>query len=363
MFLKRRIERLFKTVNKDIDAILIKNSSRTHIDPSFYYVTGLNGVFEQGAAIIFPDEKVHVVASQLEACNIKKKEINVHVFRSKKELEETIREILRSSRKIGVNAEDLIYRDYIWVKKILPKAKLIDISKEISKARLKKDEKEVKEIKKACRIASRVAQKIPDIIHDNATELDIAGRIEHLMRLNGAEDRAFETIVAFGKNSALPHHVSGKTRLKKGDFALFDFGAMVNRYLSDITRTFVYGKASKLQREIYEVVKNAQQIGFDALKDCITFEEVHLAVKSYIDKTKFKGKFVHGTGHTLGLAVHDGGRLNEGSKEKLDENIVLTVEPGVYLPRVGGVRIEDDVLIKKGKIEILTNANRELIEI
>lgn len=138
---------------------------------------------------------------------------------------------------------------------------------------------------------------------------------------------------------------------------------MVNRYLSDITRTFVYGKASQLQREMYETVKKAQEIGFDALKEGSTFEEVHLTVKSYIDKTKFKGRFIHGTGHTLGLAVHDGGRLNEGYKEILEENMVLTVEPGVYLPRVGGVRIEDDVLIKKGKIEILTNAKRELIEI
>jgi len=361
--LKERIKRLFRIINKDIDAILVKNSSRTHVDLSFYYITGLKGVFEQGAAIAFPNGDVHIIASQLEACNIRKKDVNVHVFKSKKELNEITKNVLKSSKKVGINSEELLHKDYLEIKKILPKARLIDVSKGLSEARMKKDEKEIKEIKKACRIASKVANELPDILHENITELDMVGRIEHLMRLKGAEDRAFETIVAFGKNSALPHHISGKTKLKKGNFALFDFGAMVNRYLSDITRTFVYGKASKLQKEMYETVKKAQEIGFDALKEGSTFEEVHLAVKSYIDKTKFKGRFIHGTGHTLGLAVHDGGRLNEGYKEILEENIVLTVEPGVYLPKVGGVRIEDDVLVKKGKIEILTNAKRELIEI
>jgi len=361
--LKERIKRLFNIINKDIDAILIKNSIRTHIDLSFYYITGLNGVYEQGAAIAFPDGEVHVIASQLEACNIRKKDVNVHVFKNKKDLDEITKNVLKTSKKIGINSEELLYKNYLEIKKILPKTKLIDISKELMKARMKKDDKEIREIKKACRIASDIADELPDIIYENTTELDMTGRIEHLMRLKGAEDRAFETIVAFGKNSALPHHISGKTKLKIGDLALFDFGAMVNRYLSDITRTFVYGKASKLQREMYETVKNAQEVGFDALKEKSTFEEVHLAVKSYINKTKFKGRFIHGTGHTLGLAVHDGGRLTEGSRDKLEENIVLTIEPGIYLPKIGGVRIEDDVLIKKGKIEILTTAKRELIEI
>jgi Xaa-Pro dipeptidase len=361
--LKERIKRLFKSIDKEIDAILIKNSIRTHIDLSFSYITGLNGIFEHGVAIAFPDGSINVIASQLEACNIKKRDINVHVFKNKKELDKLTKKILGSSKKIGINSNELVYKNYLKIKKILPNVKLVDISKELLKARMIKDEEEIKRIKKACHIASSVANEIPNIICGKVTEKDMINEIEYLLRKKGADDRAFETISAFGKHSALPHHISGNTKVKNGDFMLFDFGAMVKGYLSDITRTFVYGKASKLQREVYETVKNAQEIGFDALKEGSSFEDVHLAVKSYIDKTKFKGRFIHGTGHTLGLAIHDGKGLIEGEKEKLRENIVLTIEPGIYLPKLGGVRIEDDVLVKKNGIEILTTANRELIEV
>jgi Xaa-Pro dipeptidase len=151
--------------------------------------------------------------------------------------------------------------------------------------------------------------------------------------------------------------------LETGDFILVDMGARYRRYNSDITRTYIFGSATEQQRDMYHTVYEAQQRGFDAVKPGVKASDVHMVVDSFIEKTKFKGHFVHSTGHSLGLAVHDGFGFGLDSTIKLKENMVFTVEPGVYLPGVGGVRIEDDILVKKDGIKVLTTTDRQLREI
>ena len=151
--------------------------------------------------------------------------------------------------------------------------------------------------------------------------------------------------------------------VKDGDFVLCDFGACYRRYNADSTRTFVYRKTTRQQKEMYDVVLHAQQIGFDVIRAGVPACEVHQKVASYIDSTAFKGRFIHNTGHSLGLAVHDGPGFTGDTMETLQENMVLTVEPGVYIPGVGGVRIEDDIVVKKGGIELLTHSSRKYTEI
>ena len=261
-------------------------------------------------------------------------------------------------RNIGI-----VYQDFYQLKKILPDSKFIDVSHAFTESRIIKDECEIENIRKSCKIADAVMEKIPDILHEGIHEYEVAAEIDYIMQRNGAEKPAFETISSFASNTAEPHYTHGDGKLKKGDFALFDFGASFKRYNSDITRTFTFGKAEKRQREMHKTVFEAQKVGFDLIAPGIIAKEVHNAVNSYIDNTKFKGRFIHSTGHSLGLAVHDGPGFTPDSNIELKENMVLTVEPGIYLPDFGGVRIEDDILIKKKGLELLTKSSRELIEI
>jgi len=195
-------------------------------------------------------------------------------------------------------------------------------------------------------------------------EYELAAEIDYLMQRNGADKSAFDTISSFGKNSAEPHYTHGEVKLKKGDFVLCDFGACFRKYNSDITRTFIFGKASSMQKEMYKVVFESQRIGFEAIKANVKASVIHDAVYSFIQASKFKGHFIHSTGHSLGISVHDSNaRFSSNSDILLEENMVFTVEPGVYIPGLGGVRIEDDVLIKSGGVELLTKSSRDFIEI
>ena len=152
--------------------------------------------------------------------------------------------------------------------------------------------------------------------------------------------------------------------MKINDFVLCDFGACFNRYNSDITRTFIFGKSNDKQKKMFDTVCEAQKVAFDNIISGVKAKDVHNLVFDFIEKSEFKGRFIHSTGHSLGLNVHDGiVGFNSICEEELKENMVFTVEPGVYIPEFGGVRIEDDILIKKDGIEILTKANRNLIEI
>ena len=168
--------------------------------------------------------------------------------------------------------------------------------------------------------------------------------------------------MAFGKNSAEPHYIAGNSKLARGDFVLMDFGAQYKRYRSDITRTYFCGEPSEKQRRMYEVVAEAQRRGLNAIRAGVKASEPHIAAAEYIDSTEFKGLFTHGLGHGLGLATHDGGGLNPRAENVvLEEGMVLTVEPGVYVPGLGGVRIEDDIVVRKDGPEILTGASRDII--
>jgi Xaa-Pro dipeptidase len=274
-----------------------------------------------------------------------------------------IKKSFSSLKRLGLNYNGISHKDFNKLKVMFTKSSFFDVSEGFMKTRLVKDQLELKLIKEACKIADAVMKKIPEILKEGMYEYEIAAEIDYLMQKLGAQKPAFETISSFNKNTAEPHYSHGNARLKIGNFALFDFGACFKKYNSDITRTFVFGRADKQQKDMYETVLEAQNIGFDTIKADVKTKEVHNVVSSYIDKTKFKGRFIHSTGHSLGLAVHDGARFGPDDKIELKENMVFTVEPGVYISGFGGVRIEDDIRVKKEGIEFLTNSSRELLEI
>jgi len=201
------------------------------------------------------------------------------------------------------------------------------------------------------------------MLAEGVTETSVAARMAFEMQDAGANSVGFDSIVAFGKNSAEPHYSPQGAKLRKGQFVLCDYGAKYKRYCSDITRTLVFGTASKKQKEMYDIIKHALELGSELCTTENTGEFVHSKVAELIDSTEYKGRFIHSTGHSLGLSVHDGPGLSMRYKKKLLPGMVLTVEPGIYVPGFGGVRIEDDVLITKGKPKILTKASREFIEV
>jgi Xaa-Pro dipeptidase len=363
--LEKRVKKIFNNISKKPDVILIKNAAMPFIDDNFFYVTGLtHGIFEGSFAVLFPDGKIDLIVPQLEEETAKKSRANIHVYKNQSELNKILKKSISSYENIGLNFKGVSIRGFLKIKNLLSNCDFFDVSDSIEKTRLVKDEIEIKYIRKACRIADIVVEKIPHIIREGMCEYELAAEIDYLMQKNGADKSAFETISSFGKNSAEPHYTHGNTKLKKGDFVLCDFGACFKKYNSDITRTFIFGKPSIKQKEMYKVVLEAQNIGFNEIKSGAKASDVHNSVHSYIQGTKFKGHFIHSTGHSLGIAVHDSNeRFSSNSKLILKENMVFTDEPGVYISDLGGVRIEDDVLVKSNGAEFLTKSTRDFIEI
>lgn len=359
--MKQRIKRLFSRL-PDIDCAVFLNSVEPHLDMAFFYVTGVtNGLFEGGGAVVTPDGGLDLVSSKLEEESAKKCKSPLHLFRKLVEADSHFTALLAGRKRIGINAEELTHAGHQRLKRCAPDAALIDISQQVKEARAIKDSTELESLRRACSIASEVAREIPAKIKPGMKEYELSAEMAYMLQTKGAEKPNF-TIVQFGQNSAEPHYLGGDAVLKKGQFVLLDFGCVVQKYNSDITRTFVVGRASSQQKTMHAAVAEAQQVALDLIKAGRDASEVHSAVDAFIAKSGFKGRMTHWTGHSLGLATHDGMRFADYPL-KLEKNMVFTVEPGVYIPRMGGVRIEDDVVVTGGKPRLLTNAPRELIEL
>ncbi|RLF39515.1 MAG: aminopeptidase P family protein [Thermoplasmata archaeon] len=358
-----RINKIFDFTS-DVDVIIIKNGVDPFIDPNFYYITGLyHGLFEGCIAVLYSDGRVDLYVSSLEAEIANESGYDIAIYKDQRELKELIKRDIKES-SIGVNYSTLLYRDYKFISSIFPDARLIDVSSAFIKARMIKEKEEIENIRKACEIADEVMKTIPDIVERGISEDELAAEIVYRLLKKGASEPAFTPIISFGERTSKPHYTHSSNRLKENDFILCDFGARYNGYCSDMTRTFVYGTASDKQRNMYTTVFEAQRIGFKEIKPGIPASQVDKVVREFIDSTIFSDGFIHATGHAIGLSVHDDGvGFNSNCNEILQENMVLTVEPGIYIPGFGGVRIEDDILITKDGLELLTNSPRELIEI
>lgn len=226
-----------------------------------------------------------------------------------------------------------------------------------------KDDGELQHLHAACSItATALAQEIAGVrVGDR--EVDIARSLEARFGELGAEDRAFPTIVAGGPNSAVPHHRASSRPLQPGDLLVIDCGAMVGGYHADMTRTFVVGaEPADWQREVHEIVLGAQERARNVVTPGIRAREVDLAARSFIEQRGYAANFTHGTGHGVGLQIHESPMLSASTDECLGERFVVTVEPGVYLPGRGGVRIEDTVVVADPS-QVLTPMDRALTRV
>lgn len=354
---------IFSALKKPVDAVVLVNGVEPNLDLSFFYATGITSGLFEGCVAVLKRRSVEVLTSELEELSAKQAGVRISVYENGKERKELIARKLKGLERIGVNSREITHENFLSLKKLAKGTKLVDVSHAIEEARMMKDDDEITRIRKACEIASRTAADIPEFIRVGHFETEAAAEINYKMMRLGAGHPSFETNASFGPNTAEPHYVPGAGRLKKGDFALFDFGASYKKYVSDITRTFVAGRPSKEQEHMYGVVLEAQLAAIDAVRDGAHGKDVDTAARSVVDRSKYKGKFIHSTGHGLGVSVHDPGSISSSRDMILREGMVLTVEPGVYRKGFGGVRIEDDVLVKKKGCRILTTAPKEFMTI
>jgi len=254
--------------------------------------------------------------------------------------------------RVGFWGEHLSVRAKAFLDGALPGRTLVDLTDAFLRIATYKDEAEIECLRAACAIVSLVVQDVPDALREGMTELDLAGDVNQRKIGAGSEGTAFGTIVAFGPNCAFPHAPTGHRQLRRGDFVMVDFGAVVQGCGSDLTRTFVFGDATDEQRAIYDLVYRAQQEAFRLCERRAAKDEINAAC-SRIFAAGGYGPMVHGVGHGLGLL----GRC----PFLLEPQCVSTVEPGLYVPGVGGVRIEDDILTSDRGVELLTDAPRELL--
>ncbi len=267
-------------------------------------------------------------------------------------------------RRLGFEAPHLSYDAWNSLRENLGKVELIPLDDVIGKLRTIKDEAEIVSIREAAKIADMAFDHVIGLLKPGMSEKEIAIEIDFFMRKNGDDKEAFETLVASGPRSALPHGKPTDRVVSEGELLLLDFGARWQGYHSDITRTVVMGRENPKQTEIHRIVLEAQARAINAIHPGISGGDIDKIARDYITQEGYGEYFGHGLGHGIGLAVHDGvngGRiLGKASKVILKAGMVVTVEPGIYIPRWGGIRIEDDVLVTDSGAEVLTHSSHKL---
>lgn len=264
--------------------------------------------------------------------------------------------------RLGFEADYTTYSDFRTYEETFS-ATLVPTSEVIEQLRLTKDEEELQVIRDAVKIADDAFEHIVDVIRPGMTELTVANELEFFMRKQGATSSSFDTIVASGYRSALPHGVASDKPIEKGELVTLDFGALYKGYCSDITRTVAIGEPSEELKSIYDIVLEAQKQGVAHLKAGMTCKEADALTRDVIEAKGYGEQFGHSTGHGIGLDVHEAPALSKRSERTLQSGMVVTVEPGIYVSGLGGVRIEDDVLLTENGNERLSQATKELVVI
>lgn len=270
---------------------------------------------------------------------------------------------LEKNMTFGIELGDVSYKKAFWLKQLLQIGEFIDIEPGLMALRIVKDDFEKKYLKEAAQFADQAIQIGVDAVEIGKSELEIIADIEYQLKKQGIEKMSFDTMVLTGLKSALPHGKPGRDLVKEGDFVLFDLGVVVNGYCSDISRTIIVGEPTDKQKEIYSVVKVGQQQAVNTVKPNIPIKDIDLSARNYIANKGYGEYFIHRIGHGLGLDVHELPSMHEKNEDLLIEGMVFTIEPGIYLPHVGGVRIEDDVYVTSSGVEVLTTYTKDLIKV
>ncbi len=260
----------------------------------------------------------------------------------------------------AIEKEHLNVERYENLQSLFRNAHFIAAEAKLHELRLIKDEQELTILRQAAYMADYAIEIGVGEIAEGKTELTILAAIETELKKKGIQQMAFNTMVLTGTNSALPHGVPGANRIQRGDFVLFDLGVIIDGYCSDITRTVAFGNVTEEQKRIYDTVRDAQQKAIDMCKPGVPFDTIDRAARSHIEQAGYGNFFPHRLGHGLGISVHEYPSVTDANTTPLQEGMVFTIEPGIYVPAIGGVRIEDDVYVTKQGTEILTKYPKQL---
>ncbi|HPG92240.1 MAG TPA: aminopeptidase P family protein [Clostridia bacterium] len=352
-----KVTNLFKRLN-NVDAVLVTSQNNRQ------YFTGFQGSFgffvlTKDSATYITDSRYYQMAVEaMESQGIKVEQIdtNLNAYQRTENIFKFV-----NAKTIGFENTEITVAEFEALKSKLPDYEFVAVGEEILKVRQIKTEQELEYITKAQSITDKAFTEILKFIKKDMTELEIATELEYQLKKNGATGLAFDTIIASGTNSSKPHAHPTDKKIAIGDAITMDFGARYNGYCSDMTRTVFLGEPSEQMRNIYNVVAKAQMAVLNNVKKGMTGREVDSLAREVITANGYKDNFQHGLGHSVGLDIHERPSMNPTSEEILVENQLITVEPGIYVPGLGGVRIEDLIIIKNDGIINLTKSNKNLI--
>ncbi|SIQ11444.1 M24 family metallopeptidase [Halanaerobium kushneri] len=353
--MEKRINKLReKMKEKDIEAFLVTKKENVRYLSQFTGTAGKLLITETDSVFITDFRYLDQAAEQTDGCVIE--EISSNFI-------EGFAELIKRKKinNLSFESQDLNFKTYQKLKNKLEVESLNPVESVVEDLRMIKDLNEVDKIKKAVEIADRAFDFLLEFIEVGKSEKEIALELEFFMKKNGGEANAFDFIVASGKRGALPHGVASKKIIEKGDLITIDFGTVFQGYHSDITRTVAVGEPDSELKEIYQLVLQAQQKVISKISsgmDCIEADKI---ARDLIKEAGYGDNFGHGLGHGIGLEIHENPRLSYTSDGILKPGMVVTDEPGIYISGLGGVRIEDDLLITEEGCEVLNSAPKELI--
>jgi len=357
-----KINKLQKLLtSEDVDALAIVPGS------NFLYLTGGNfHLMERPTILIISkDKKPIAILPVLEIDSFQKLKLDADIFEWQdsdgyQSAFKRAFEKLGFVKKLGIEGQRMRVFESQAIEEASPGIEIINAHKFINNIRIKKDENEINYLQKAVNIAEKTLNETIKYVDVNKTEMEIKNFLIQQLYHFGAEGIAFDPIVLAGGNSALPHGHSSDYKIKEGDCLLFDFGATLNGYHSDITRTFFVKSASDDQKNFYETVLKANKIGLEISKPGLSLHELDDTVLKTLENSEFSEFIVHKTGHGLGLDVHEDPYVMRKNHDLLESGMVITIEPGLYKQNSLGVRIEDDVLITNDGCKSLTTFPKEL---
>ncbi|HLG25034.1 MAG TPA: Xaa-Pro peptidase family protein [Candidatus Nanoarchaeia archaeon] len=354
-----KIKELQSVLNqKSTDFALFYNMYSAETSPNFYYFSGFNGV---GILAVPKNKEPFLVVPKMEIERAKKCKIKNVLGMDKKRLFETVKEIASKkkimAKSIAIDNRYFALNFYKSLKKTFKKAKTKDVSEDCSKLREIKTNEEIECLKTSCNYADRIIQKTINNFKDFKTESDVAAFLVYETKKHGLE-LSFNPIVASGRNGSMPHYEPHNLKLNKG-LCVIDFGVKYKGYCSDITRTVSVGKPSQKEKESYEMLNRIQKETINLVKENKKCSELYDFVCNSLGK--YRNYFTHGLGHGVGVEIHEMPNLTLNSKDKIQNNMVFTIEPGVYFPKKFGIRIEDTLMLKNNKTEVLTKTTKDLL--
>lgn len=335
-----RINKLINELDKNAqDAFLVTNMKNIR------YLTGFTG--DTGKLLITPKKQYLIVDGRF--TEQAEKECSIEIVNYEKSFIKTIKKLADSHnvKKCAFEGNNITYNEFDALRKNMENIELISDDKTIETIRMKKDKEEIEKVKQALKIALDTFEEIKNDIVPGVTEKEVATEIEYIMKRKGAEGNSFETIVASGKRSSLPHGTPTNKKIEFGDAVVIDMGAIFDGYCSDITRTIFVGSMTKEQEKVYEIVEKAQKKGIEAIKVGTKCNEPHDTVVKEFAKDNLAEYFVHSLGHGVGMDVHERPFLSPSSSDVFEPGMIVTVEPGIYLPDNFGIRIEDMVMLEE----------------